>query len=323
VSKYQDALPLYRQETIIKRYGIELPRATLANWMIKTSDLLTPLINLMREHLLSGPLIHMDETPVQVLKEPDKPARSKSYMWVQVGGQADKAVRLFDYHASRSSQIPIKLLDGYQGLLMTDGYEGYKTLARHSAMTQLTCWAHARRKFMDAQKAQKNKTGKAQMALNFIQKLYAIEGQIKHKTVEERYQTRQQQSKPMIEKLETWLMKSIEQVPPTGALGKALHYLNNQWPTLVRYIDTGDGVIDNNPAENAIRPFVVGRKNWLFSSSVKGANASAVLYSVIETAKANGLEPFAYLQQVFKALPNAETVEQIEALLPWNVSLTC
>jgi transposase len=205
---------------------------------------------------------------------------------------------------------------------MSDGYEGYKALGKQPSITQLTCWAHARRKFMDAHKAQNKKTGKAQVALSFIQKLYAIETQIKQQSSEQRYLTRQAKSKPIIDKLQKWLTKSIEQVPPTSPLGKALHYLNNQWPTLVRYLDHGDAVIDNNPAENAIRPFVVGRKNWLFSNSIKGAKASAVLYSVIETAKANGLEPFAYLQQVFKALPNAETIEQIEALLPWNVSLT-
>ena len=175
-------------------------------------------------------------------------------------------------------------------------------------------------KFIEAQQVQaKNKTGKADQALAWIQQLYRIEHDIKTQTVAEKRIARQQQSQPIIDKLKIWLDKSLPHVPPQTAIGKALHYLEHQWPRLIGYLENGAYPIDNNPAENAIRPFVIGRKNWLFSASQAGAKASANLYSLIETAKANGLEPHAYLKKVFTDLPNARTVEEVEALLPWNV----
>ena len=180
-------------------------------------------------------------------------------------------------------------------------------------------WAHARRYFTDAQKANvKGKTGKADQALAFIQQLYRIEAEIKEKSASEKFFARQQYAKPIIDKIKVWLDKSVSSSPPQSAIGKALYYLQSQWSPLIRYLDLGDYPIDNNPAENAIRPFVIGRKNWLFSASQKGATSSANLYSLIETAKANGLEPHAYLQKIFTKLPNAKTVEAIENLFPWN-----
>jgi len=181
-------------------------------------------------------------------------------------------------------------------------------------------WAHARRKFIEAQQAQpKGKTGKADQALAYIQQLYRVEQFISDKNKNKKYQERQQQSKPILDKLKHWLDKSLSQVPPKTALGKALYYLDSQWLRLINYMQSGDYPIDNNAAENAIRPFVVGRKNWLFSASQHGAKSSANLYSLIETAKANGLEPYAYLKRVFIELPNATTLEQIENLLPWHL----
>jgi transposase len=174
---------------------------------------------------------------------------------------------------------------------------------------------------MDAKAAQKKgKAGKADQGLAFIQKLYALEKSIKDQPPDERYRRRQQEAKPIIDKLRAWLEKSLPHVPPQSAIGKALLYLQNQWDRLVRYLDDGHYPIDNNRAENAIRPFTVGRKNWLFANSQAGAKASANLYSLIETAKANGLNPYAYLKVVFKELPNAQSLEAIEALLPWNAS---
>ena len=203
---------------------------------------------------------------------------------------------------------------------MVDGYEGYQSVCDQQQLTRLGCWAHARRKFVEAQRQQpKGKTGKADQAIAFIQKLYAIEKRSKELPPDERHQLRQQQAKAVIDKLHQWLQKSLPTTPPKSSLGKALTYLHNQWPRLIGYLNGGQYPIDNNRAENAIRPFVIGRKNWLFSASVKGAKASANLYSLIETAKANGLEPYQYLRQVFTELPQAETVDQIEALLPWNI----
>jgi len=324
ISKYQDALPLYRQEKILQRIGVDIPRATLANWMIQTGNLIQPVINLCRDRLLSYDIIHMDETTVQVLDEPDKKAQSKSYLWVQRGGPPNKQVVLFDYDPGRSQSVPLRLLDGFHGALQTDGYAGYNAAVNQNGLIHLGCWAHARRKFTEVIKAQgksKNKKmGKAQRGLAFIQKLYKIEKAVRDAAVEERFATRQQQAVPIIKRCRTWLDESLPTVPPKSAVGKALAYLNNEWPKLVRYLEDGRYLMDNNLAENAIRPFVIGRKNFLFSQSVKGVKASANLYSLIETAKANGLEPYAYLRYLFAELPKAKTVDEIEALLPGNVN---
>ena len=207
--------------------------------------------------------------------------------------------------------------------LLVDGYEGYQPACEQYHITRLGCWAHARRKFVDAQKLQpKGKTGKPDQLLAYIQALYRIEKTIKHHPPDERYRIRQQQSKPLIDKMRKWLIKNLSQVPPKTALGKALYYLDHQWPRLVRYLEDGHYPMDNNSAENAIRPFAVGRKNWLFAKSQAGARASANLYGLIETAKANQLNPFEYLKVVFKELPNAQTLEQIEVLLPSQYKLT-
>lgn len=321
ISKFQDALPLYRQEAILQRSGVELGRNTLASWMIKSGELIQPLINLLEDRLLCYPVMHCDETSVQVLKEPGKESTSKSYMWVRVGGPPTQPIRLFHYAASRSSRIASDLMAGYQGYLQTDDYAGYNSVAADNGITQLGCWAHARRKFIEAQKAggKNKKAGKADMAISFIRKLYAIEKPIAEQPPEEKYQARQQQAKPVLESLRTWLDKTLHSTLPKGLLGKALAYLDKNWDKLTVYTEDGRLNIDNNPAENAIRPFVVGRKNWLFSATVTGAKASANLYGLIETAKANSVEPYSYLRHVFKELSRAQTVEQIEKLLPWNV----
>ncbi|MCH7697141.1 MAG: IS66 family transposase, partial [Proteobacteria bacterium] len=318
VSKYQDALPLYRQETILQRIGVALPRATLANWMIRVGTLVQPVINLLRDRLLDYDILQMDETTVQVLKEPGKTAQSKSYLWLQRGGPPAQPVILFDYDPSRSQAVPKRLLAGYKGYLQTDGYDGYNAVVAMNDLTHVGCMAHARRKFSEAVKAQgkKKQSGKAQRGLALIQKLYRIEKQARTLDPEARHDHRQRHARPLLDELRCWLDDVLPQVPPQSATGKALNYLNNEWPKLIRYLDDGRLEIDNNTAENAIRPFVVGRKNWLFSDSIKGVKASANLYSLIETAKANGLEPYAYLRYLFTELPKAETVEAIEALLP-------
>lgn len=331
VAKYQDALPLHRQERIFERLGVDLPRHTLARWMIASGELLRPLLNLLNDYVLQAPVLHCDETPVQVLKEPDKPAQSQSYMWVRVTGPPAKRIVLYDYHASRAGEVARHLLAEYQGYLQTDDYAGYHAIGKMPGVTHLGCWAHARRKFVEAQQAampvKSGKSGntksavtKADMALNFIGKLYGIERAIQDKSPEERYTARQRDSLPILAQLRTWLDKTLGTVLPKGALGRALQYLDNNWDKLLRYTEDGMLSIDNNVAENAIRPFVIGRKNWLFSDTPAGARASAALYSAIETAKANGLEPYAYLRRVFAELPQAQCVEEIETLLPWNMT---
>lgn len=316
VSKYADSLPLYRQSTILNRFGIDINRTTLANWMIRCGELIQPLINRFEEQLLSQPFIHMDETPVQVLNEKGKPAESKSYMWVRHGGPPGKRITLFDYDPSRSGAVPRRLLAGYAGALMLDGYEGYTPVCNEQGLIRLGCWVHARRKFVDVSKASKKKNGQAAYAIKLIAKLYAIEKTNKDASAESRHQVRLEHAKPIIDKLRQWLDETKPKVPPKSLLGKALQYLDNQWPRLIAYLEDGQYPIDNNPVENAIRPFAIGRKNWLFSASVNGARASANLYSLIETAKANGLEPYAYLKRVFTELPNAQSYDDVENLLP-------
>jgi transposase len=324
ISKYQDALPLYRQEAVLNRSGVEIPRNTLANWMIKAGELLEPLLKVMETQLLTYPVMHCDETVVQILKEPDKLASSKSYMWVRVGGPPTQPIRLFHYAPSRSGEVVSELLEGYQGYLQTDDYAGYNAVAANKGVTQLGCWAHARRKFIDAQKATAGKikrTGKADMAVSLIAKLYAIEKTIKAADTETRHRIRQQQAVPQLQKIRDWMDKTLHSTLPKGLLGKAVSYLDKNWHKLTVYTQDGRLAIDNNAAENAIRPFVIGRKNWLFSASVNGAKASANIYSLIETAKANQQEPSQYLRHIFTELPKAITDEEIEALLPWNVKL--
>ena len=217
------------------------------------------------------------------------------------------------------------MLGDFEGYLQADGYDGYNAVVAANGLTRLGCMAHARRKFTDAVKAQgrNRKRGKAHRGLSLIRKLYRIEKQARQLQLKppERYGHRQKHARPVCDEIRTWLEEALPQAPPSSATGMALNYLHNEWDKLIRYLDDGRLEIDNNLAENAIRPFVLGRKNWLFSVSVKGVKASANLYSLIECAKINGLEPYAYLRHVFTELPKAGTVEAIEALLPGNLDM--
>ncbi len=324
VAKYQDGLPLYRMETIFKRLDLHLPRNTQANWMVKSAQLLQPLYNLLNDQLLDSGYIHMDETRVQVLKEPDKSPESLSYMWVRRTGDVEHPIILFDYHPRRTGAVVTSLLGDYQGYLQTDDYASYLKTGASDGITHLGCMAHARRKFIEAQKvtpSKKGKISKADTAVMMIKALYAIEASLKGKSTEDRHRIRQEKSVPQLAKLKAWLDKTLEHTLPKGKTGDALAYLHKNWAKLSAYTQDGRLNIDNNPVENAIRPFAIGRKNWMFSNSQDGAKASAMLYSIIETAKANGLEPYAYLRTLFTRLPSCETVEDFERLLPWNVEI--
>ena len=322
-SKYQYALPLYRQESLFKQYGIDLSRQTMASWMLKLTPLLMRLAQRYQQILLQQSVIHADETPLKVINE-DKVT---SYMWVYCTGSdspefaPDKNkppnLVLYDYQASRAGRCARDYLKSYTGYLQVDGYAGYE----QSDATLVGCWAHARRKFIEAQKTQvKGKTGKADWAINHIKKLYRIESEIKQKAAEEKQAIRQAQSVALLNQFKTWLDKSALQVPPKSAVGKAIAYSLRQWPKLNRYTENGFLSIDNNRAERAVKPFVIGRKNWLFSNTATGAQASAMMYSLVETAKANGLIPFDYLRYLLEQLPTKP--EDIDYLLPWNVGLT-
>jgi len=321
--KFVDGQPLARFENVLARHHAVVPRQTLARWVIGSAGVLQPLHNLMRDVLLDGALIHMDETVVQVLKEKGKAATSNSYMWVQTGGPPDKPVVLYDYDRSRSASVPTALLEGFKGYLMTDGYDGYNAVARIDGIERLACWAHVRRRFVEATRVQpKGKRGRADEAVSLIGKLYGVERQYKDAAPEVRHLARQQSSVPVLAALHAWMLQHTPLVTPKSALGTALAYMGNLWAQLERYTERGDLPIDNNRCENAIRPFVIGRKAWLFSDTPAGAHASAVIYSLVQTAKANGLEPYTWLRQVLRDLPAAKTVEDVEALLPWNLRLT-
>lgn len=327
-AKYADHNPLYRQSTQFERIGFEASRQTLARWMVQCGELVQPLINLLRDRLLESAYIRMDETTVQVLKEPGRTAQSTSYLWVQQSGERDHPVVLYDYAPSRAGAVPVALLGGFNGYLQTDGYAGYHAVVAANGITPLYCWAHARRYFIEALKAlglnpnklplkAPDKARRPLQALGLIRQLYALEHRVREQTAAERLAVRQAESVPVLNDLHAWLVATLPKVLPGSPLGKALGYLDRHWTGLVRYCDDGRLEIDNNRCENAIRPFVVGRRNWLFSDTVKGAQSSANLYSLLETAKANGLEPYAYLRRVFTLLPAATTVADIEALLPW------
>lgn len=320
-SKYADSLPLYRQEKVFDRLGVDLGRATMANWMIVVGSSCEPLMVLFQKEIRSGPLINMDETPVQVLNEPGRPNTSKSYMWVFRGGDVKRPALVFHYDPSRSGNVPKKYLDGYQGYIQTDGYQGYNVVGERPGIVHLGCWVHVRRKFKDVIKAKAKgdkKKGYADTAIEYIRQIYAIESEadVKEFTAVERYQLRQKKAVPLLREFRKWLEDISPKAPPQSLLGKAVSYTLNQWERLERY--TLDGLLrpDNNLAENAIRPFVVGRKNWLFAGHPRGAGASATIYSLIETAKANELEPYRYLRYLFERLPMAETEAEYKALLP-------
>ena len=325
VAKYCDALPLYRLEKILQRYGGSITRTSMANWIIRLVDTFMPLINLMKEHQLESDYLQADETRIQVLKEPGRAATSDKWMWLIRGGPPDQPVVVFEYDASRSAEVPSRLLEGFSGTLQTDGYAGYNKVCRENNIIRIGCWDHARRKFVDAIKGmstkqkRSTKVSKADVALSKIRKLYAIEDNIKSLFPEERYKQRQQQSLPILKDLNSWLEKNISKLPKDSLTYTAMYYTLNQWETLIRYCENGHLRISNALAENAIRPMAVGRRNWLFSDTPKGAQGSATCYSLIETAKANGLEPYDYLHHVLQHIAAADTVEKLEALLPWNI----
>ena len=329
-SKYVDGVPLYRLAQQFERIGVEVPRQTQARWMVQSGELLQPLINLLRERLLEGAYIHCDESTVQVLDEPGKSAESKSYMWVQVAGTGEQPVVLFDYDPTRAAEVPRRLLEGFSGYLHTDAYSGYNDVARDADITRVLCLAHARRHFVDGLKAlginpkklpakPPAKARRLLTAVSYFRHIYAIERRIRGRPPDERYEVRQRETRPVLERLHAWATATCPKVAPKTPLGKALAYLLEHWEGLTRFLDDGRLEVDNNRAENAIRPFTVGRKNWLFSATVEGAKASANLYSLVETAKANGLEPYAYLRHVLTDLPKAQSIEDIETLLPWHI----
>ena len=316
--KYVDGLPLARQEKIWEREGISLSRATMANWVIQCSQTwLKPLYKHMKQRLLEQSVIHADETVVQVLKEDGKPAASESRMWVYASGAYSRRhIRIFEYQPDRSGRRAEAFLKGFTGCLVTDGYAGYSQVRN---VTRCGCWSHARRKWREAMpEGATVKTSKAAVGYQYCNKLFAEERKCAPYRPEYRKEYRQNKELPLLEEYFAWL-NTLH--PEKGSkLEDAVRYSLNQKQQLMAFLDHGEVPISNNLAENAIRPFTLGRKNWLFCDTPKGADASAVVYSLVESAKANGIEPFAYLQHVLVQLPyfgKSPSHEDLEALMPW------
>jgi transposase len=333
-SKYLDGLPLYRQAVLLGRFGgTDISRNTVAGSMVRVGQAVQPVINLLRDELLDAPLVFGDETELQVLKEPGRTAQTKSYVWAQMTDGSGKdgtgpPIRLFSYSPSRSAATAMGLYAGVRpgAVLMTDGYEVYDKIAQANGLVHLGCWAHCRRYFHDALQAlPKDRRGPEQLAARFIAliaKLYQVEAQAKRDGVDaaELGQRRQRDSVPVLAEIEQLLLAHIHAVLPKSLLGQALHYLSSQWKKLNRYVDDGRYSIDNNAQENAIRPFCVGRRNWLFADTVAGANASANLYSLLQTCRVNGIDGYRYLRALLTALPQARTANDYAALLPWRIA---
>ena len=328
VRKFVDGLPFYRQEAIYHRDHIEISRQTMSGWVIQLHERLTPLLALMKRLFYQARVIHIDETRLQVLQEPGRKNSQLSWMWVYCGGPPEQPVVWYQYADSRSGQVPIDFLfpegqalpqaDMY---LVTDGYSGYHALAKAPGILgHGACWAHVRRRFVEATYARKP-TAPAHQMVALISKLYRIEQLTRDQSPSERSALRREKAAPVLEQIKAWLDRYVAKVLPKSPLGTAIAYTLKLWPGLITYLQDGHIEIDNNRAENAIRPFVVGRKGWLFSGSPRGAHASAALYTLVETAKANKLEPWAYLNHLFEQLPLAQSETALLNLLPQNLSM--
>lgn len=332
--KYVEAIPLYRQEQQFKRYGINLSRQTLANWMIKASSAwLKPLYRAMHRELLKKDILHADETVLEVLREPGREATAQSYMWLYSTGRDDTPIVLYEYTQGRSGDYAKDFLKGFKGYLHVDGYAGYRKLPTegtspdHTSVTLVGCWTHARRKYDEALKALGAKATPAatltKQGLEYCNKLFRIEREVEKLPTAERTKRRLEKAKPLLEAYFAWVEKNEPIVLPKSKLGEALGYSLKQRKYLMNYLLDGRLEISNNRAERFIKPFVIGRKNWLFSNTPKGADASAIIYSLVETAKENNLNPFPYLQYLFEQLPNVniQGPEILERYLPWSKEL--
>jgi transposase len=319
--KYNYAMPYYRLSRNFDALGIDISRATLCNWTMLAAEKCRIIYDMMFDLIRKSEIINMDETRVQVLHEDGKTAESLSYMWVMKGGLENKKLTVFHYEPSRSSKTPLKLLDGFKGYLQTDGYEGYSKAVIEFNLVHVGCLAHIRRKFIDAHKTNKeSKTAKS--GIIFISKIYNIENKLRKKELPpgKFVEKRKDEMRPVLDEFKIWLDEISKSILPSSEPGKAVNYALNQWDKFINFLEHPDLTPDNNTIENAIRPFAVGRKNWLFSNTPRGAESSAIMYSLVESAKNNNLGVYNYLRYLFTNLPNAKSAEEIEKLLPCNLS---
>jgi len=307
-------LPFYRQEQEFVRQGVAISRQNMANWSIQVcEDWLRPVYDKLRENLLQQDILHVDETTLQVLKEPGKPAESKSFMWLyRTGDKSPAPTVLYEYQPGRGGEYPRTFLKGWQGFCHTDGYSAYQGL---QGVALVGCWAHVRRKFHEAWKITEAPDSPAKIGLDYCDGLFALEREFSGLPPDERYAARVERVKPLAEAFFAWAKS--QSAPPKLAITRALTYAIKQEPRLMNAFCDGRLELSNNRAERSVKPFVIGRKNWLFCDSVRGAVSSAVAFSIIETAKENGLKPFEYLKFLLETLPQAG-VDPIDDLLPWG-----
>lgn len=318
--------PLYRQEQEWNRAGVMLSRQTMSNWLLRAAeDYLTPIYAELHQQLLQHQVLHADETTLQVLREDGKTAQTKSYMWMyRTSGDAEHPIVLYEYQPNRKADHAKAFLKGFKGYLHADGYAGYHKLQEEISV--VGCMAHARRKFDEALNAipQKDRPDSAALAgIGFFTALYAVEEELAGLTPEERHEQRLKREKPILDALQAWAQ--TKSVAPKSALGRALYYLEEQWPYLIRYLEDGRLEIDNNRAERSIKPFVMGRKNFLFANTPGGAKGSATIYSLVETALENGLDPFRYLTYIFSTAPKlkGKDPDWAKKLTPGQVPESC
>lgn len=315
ILKYADHIPLYRQEHIWARNQITLPRNTACAWVMKAAELCQPLWEIIRRLIVKCHYVQVDETTAQVLKEAQRKNTQKSYMWIYRRAEGTPLI-LYDYQQTREAKHPKAILNGFTGRIQTDAYSGYDWCDFLENIDHLGCMTHARRPFAELEKLSKKKSGLAYQALEMIAVLYKLEAEIKLLSHQEKYEARQTHAKPQLDKIHAWLVAHVNNAPPKGKLGQAMQYMKNHWEKLIRYIDDGKLEIDNNLIENAIRPFALGRRNWMFAGNPRGAKASAILYSLLMTAKENGLNEHAYLTFVFNRIRSCKTDSDYQQLIP-------
>lgn len=315
ISKYADAIPLYRQAKIWNRVDIDLPRSTLCSWLINTAELCEPLVIISHKDMLLERYIQADESPIQVLREPGRKDTSKSYLWVYRG---ENNV-IFDYQQTRGGYHAQQFLRDFRGYLQTDAYSGYYFAEKINDIIHLGCMAHARRPFAQLAKLA-TKDGLAVKALDYFKKLYAIESfaQDNSLTHDGRYRLRNEKAPPILDEFKIWLLHHMTKVPKQHQLGKAIYYVLNHWEALTNYLKDGKLEIDNNKIENLIRPLALGRKNYLFMGSPEGAKAGAIFYSLIATCTANDIEPYNYFCAMLHQIRLCKNERDYRKLLPRN-----
>lgn len=320
-AKFNRHMPLYRQEAMFKEANLSITRGSLSNWVISAANLLTPLVKLMEASIQEYDIAYADETSLQVLNEKDRLATQKSYMWLFIGGPPEQRSFVYQYHPTRAHQIPIEFFTDFKGYLHADCYKAYVNLGQRDSMVHVACLAHARRYFVDVVKANK-KEGLAHQIVALMAKLYHIERELKDKKASPAkiFMTRIKKAKPILDKIKKILDEAQLKVMPKTPLGVAVFYSLTHWDSLNAYLYDGRLEIDNNRSERAIKPFVIGRKNWLFHGNELGARAGSVLFSLIETCKHHSVDVFSWLKYALTNIHQAHSIELLEQLLPYNIN---